>query len=484
MSLQQKAVKGVAWSAVESWGSQAISFAVFALLSRLLKPELFGLVAMARVFLAFVQMFLDQGFSHAIIQRKQLTPEHLNTAFWTNISFGTLLTLGGMAVAGTVDNFFQQGGQLAPVIRWLSLSFIISALSGVPDALLRRNFKFKALAIRSSVATVVGGCVGVAMAFRGLGVWSLVGQQLAGALGQLIVLWSMSEWRPGWQVSRAHFQELFKFGINIVGINCLNFINRRSDDLLIGYFLGTTALGYYTIAYQIYLIMTQLLTSVMSKVAIPIFSSLQQSLDKLRTAFYSFTELTSFVAFPVFIAVIVLAPELITFLFGQKWLPSVPVMQILSLIGIQHALAYFYHCALVSTGRPSWQLKMNFLDATTNFIAFFLVVRWGIVAVAAAYVIRGFLTLPINFWLVRKAIGVEISVYVRKFIVPLIASLIMVVAIWQAKNFLENLTSLPVLLSICTLIGSFVYAIAIFFIAPKSFQRLLDLSRLAIGLKA
>jgi O-antigen/teichoic acid export membrane protein len=391
MSLQQKAVKGVVWSAIQGWGSQAISFVVFALLSRLLKPEAFGLVAMASVFMVFVQIFVEQGFSNAIVQRKEVTPSHLDTAFWTNISVGLLMTVVSIAAAPLVANFFKQA-QLIPILSWLSVSFTINALSSVQEAIFKRNLNFKPLALRTLIATIAGGCTGTAMAFAGYGVWSLIGQQLVSGSVQVTILWWSSDWRPRLLFSRDCFRELFVFGINIVGINILNFINRQSDDLLIGYYLGPTALGYYAIAYRIYLIMTQLLTGIISQVAMSTFSRLQHELEKLRSAFYTFTELTSFIAFPAFIGVAVLAPELVNFLFGEKWQPSVPVMQILAFIGLQHVVSYFYATVLMAMGKPSWQLKMNLFDATANFIGFYLVVRWGIVAVAAVYVIRGFLT--------------------------------------------------------------------------------------------
>ena len=297
MNLRQKAVKGVVWSAIQSWGRQAIAFIVFALLARLLAPEVFGLVALAGVFLAFTQVFLDQGFADAIIQRQQLDPEHLDTAFWTNLCIGLLLTLLGIAVAGLVADLFNQP-QLTPIIRWLSLSFLLRALSAVQDAIFRRNLAFKALAVRSLMAVFAGGLVGVTMAFMGFGVWSLVGQQLVDSLVQVIVLWLASDWRPRINFSAKHFKDLFSFGINVVGINILNFLNTRSDDFLIGYFLGSVALGYYSIAYRLLLIVAQLLIGVINGLAMPVFSRLQGEPEQLRKAFYTGTQLCSLVAFP------------------------------------------------------------------------------------------------------------------------------------------------------------------------------------------
>ena len=169
MNLREKAAKGVLWSAIQNWGMEGISFLTFIALSRLLVPEAFGLVALASVFTALAQVFLDQGFGAAIVQRADLEREHLDTAFWISVLTGILLTVGGIAASGLLAAFFGEP-RLAPVLRWLSLSFIFGALSSTQMAILRRKLAFKSLAARSLAATTVGGFVGVSMAFAGFGV--------------------------------------------------------------------------------------------------------------------------------------------------------------------------------------------------------------------------------------------------------------------------------------------------------------------------
>ncbi len=466
MNLKQKAIKGVFWSATQSWGSQAISFLVFALLARLLAPETFGLIALAGVFLAFIEVFLDQGFSTAIIQRRELEPEHLDTAFWTNLAIGILMTGASIAAADLIADFYRQP-ELASIIRWLSISFILRALSAVQEAIFRRNLEFKTLAIRSLISVIAGGIVGVSMAFMGYGVWSLVGQRLSSGLVQITVLWWASNWRPGFKVSRRHFQDLFSFGINIVGINILNFINRRSDDLLIGYFLGPVALGYYNIGYRILLVMTRLLTSTLQSSALPILSRMQEEPQKIRSAFYKITQLSLFLAFPVFLALAALAPELIKVFFGEKWLPSVPVMQILCVIGILHASAYLNGGIMIAMGKPSWKLRINCLDAVANFIAFLIAVQWGIVAVAIAYVIRGFLFMPIGIFAVHKLINIRYSLYLRQYMSPFLGASLMVAITLSVKYLLTDAISLSGLLVINVLLGTIVYLIVISLIERK-----------------
>lgn len=474
MNLRQNAVKGVIWSAITSWGRQAIAFIVFFLLARLLGPETFGLIALAAVFMAFIQVFADQGFAEALVQREQLETEHLNTAFWTNIAIGLLITLLCLGGAQLIADLFKQP-QLTPIIRWLSLSFLLRALSSVHEAIFRRNLAFKTLAIRSLVAVVFGGLVGIIMALMGFGVWSLVGQQLSNSLIQVIVLWVASDWRPGFQFSRNHFRDLFSFGINVVGMNVLDFINSRADDFLIGYFLGPVALGYYSVAYRIMTIVIDLLTNVINQVAIPAFSKLQKEPERLRDAFYTVTKFTSLVSFPIFIGLSALAPELIRLLLGPKWLPSIPVIQVLAFIGLLHSVYYFNATVIMAMGKPSWKLLINFINSIANLISFSIAVQFGIIAVAAAFVIRGYLLSPLELLLLKKLIRINVFTYLSNYIAPLTGSLAMVATMFALKYFLGNFVNLYILLAACIVISTLIYALTIFLVAPKVFQQVLEL---------
>ncbi|MBD2298358.1 lipopolysaccharide biosynthesis protein [Nostoc sp. FACHB-190] len=473
-NLRQKAVKGVLWSAIESWGKQAVSFGVFFLLARLLGPEAFGLVALSGIFLSFLQIFVDQGFSTAIVQRQDLEPEHLDTAFWTNLGVSILLTTISISCAGLVASFFKEP-HLIPIIRCLSLNFVFGGLSGVQQAILQRELAFKVLAVRSLVAVLVGGSVGIVLALLGFGVWSIVGQSLANSIAQVIALWWVSSWRPRFKFSQKHFKELFTFGINIVGINVLNFVNQNSDNFLIGYYLGSVALGYYAVAYRILTVVSQLLITVIQKIAVPVFSRLQQEPEKMRKALYSAIHLTSLVAFPAFIGLSILAPELIVVVFGQKWIPSIPVMQILNLIGPLYAGFFYNGAVLMALGKPTWNLLLNFIQASGNLIGFIIAVQWGITAVASAYIIRAYLTCPIPIWMLYKTLNIKISTYLRQYVVPTVGTLVMVIVILITKKFLSQAMSLYGALFIYIVLGGITYLGIIKLIEPKVFEEIANL---------
>ncbi|MBW4661156.1 MAG: oligosaccharide flippase family protein [Drouetiella hepatica Uher 2000/2452] len=187
MSIREQAIRGAFWSALQNWGSQAGSLIVFFLLARLLKPEMFGLVAMANIFLALLQIFLQQGFAQSLIQRKDLEAEHIDTAFWTSLAIGLSLFLMSCTGAYGVAAGFHQP-LLIPILQALSLLFLITACGNVQQALLERALNFKATATRVLSGTIAGGAIGIAMALYGFGVWSLVAQQIAQELVGVVLL--------------------------------------------------------------------------------------------------------------------------------------------------------------------------------------------------------------------------------------------------------------------------------------------------------
>lgn len=475
LNLREKAARGLFWSLIQKWGREAILFLTFLTLSRLLAPEAFGLVALAVACIAFAEVFLEQGFSAAIVQRADLQPEHLDTAFWIAALTGLALTAGGMAVSESVAIFFEEP-RLAPVLWWLSISFTLSALSSTQIAILQRELAFKSMAARSLAATIVGGIVGVSMAFSGFGVWSLVGQNLSSGLAGLIVLWWASAWRPGFNVSTNHWKDLFTFGVFVAGNNLLKVLGRRSDDLVIGYFLGPTLLGYYTIGYRLLLVIIRVVTGVINSVAFSAFSRLQKNPKRMLDGFYKVTQYASLLAFPVFLGAAAVAPELIPALFGEKWAPSIPIMQVLALIGILQSVLAFNNSLIRACGKPSWEFAIMLLNAVCSVLGFVLAVRWGIVAVAASLVIVGYSLAPVSYVVIRKLLHIDLHTYLWQFIAPLSSSLIMLAAIVALKHALEpEQLNLYLKLSIYLSVGFVTYLLSIRLTAPHLAQQMVEL---------
>jgi PST family polysaccharide transporter len=274
---------------------------------------------------------------------------------------------------------------------------------------------------------------------------------------------------------------MFTFGASVVGNHALTVLIRRSDDLLIGYFLGTTLLGFYTVGYQLLLIIIRLVTEVTNSVAFPAFSRIQHQPERMRRAFYNVTQYTSLFAFPVFIGLAALAPELIPAIFGEKWAPSIPVMQVLALIGILQSVLFFNGSVIRASGKPLWELGIMFLNAVCSVIGFLLAVRWGIVAVAASFVIVGYILAPVSYVAVHRLIQVDFRTYLRQFMPPLLASLMMVAVIVGLKYFLKDQSlNLYLELSIYLVAGVLAYGLVIGLMARQLYQQILELVSLVL----
>jgi O-antigen/teichoic acid export membrane protein len=479
MSLKQEAVKGVVWSAAQKWGIRVITFFVTLILARLLSPDAFGLVAYASVFFTFAGIFVDQGFSDAIVQFTKLDPEHLDTAFWISVLTGTILTLATLTAANWIAVLFHEP-RLGPIIRWLSLSFIASSLSSVQSALLRRKLAFKVLTMRSLIATISGGVVGVIMAFLGYGVWSLVGRAIVGGAVSVITLWQVSDWRPSFHLSRQHAKELFSFGINIVGGDFVDFLSTNADNFLIGYYLGSVALGYYSLAYNLLIMLTDLLVTVPNVVSFPIFSRIQNEPDRLKSAFYEVTQLQSFMAFPVFLGLLAVAPEAVRVLYSEKWVASIPVLQILMLSGITRSATFFYSSIFRASGKPSWRFAIYTLTALLNVVGFLIVVRMGIVAVATSYVVVSYALMPLFFYLIQKLVRVTVRSHLNQYTPAFLSSLIMVAVVLVVKHFLGENFPMMIRLAILVIVGGATYLLGIRLMKPALFVKILELTKIAL----
>jgi O-antigen/teichoic acid export membrane protein len=480
MNLREKAINGVMWSATQTWGVRVISFLVMIALARLVAPGAFGLVAYASVFIAFAQIFVEQGFGDAIVQFSQLEREHLDTAFWVSLLAGSLLSIISVFASNGIARLFHEP-QLVPIVRWLAPVFFLSALSSVQQAILRRKLAFKALTIRSLAANLSSGVIAVIMAFSGCGVWSLVAKILVSAAVNAVMLWQVSDWRPGFRLSTQRFRELFLFGINIVGGNFVDFLSVHSDDFLIGYFLGPIALGYYTLAYNLLIVTTDLLISVPNAVAFPLFSSVQADSANVKRAFDQVIRLQSIVAFPIFLGISALSSELIVQLYGAPWSASIPVLQLLMLIGVVRSATYIYSSVFRAAGKPSWRFWAYLLTAVLNVIAFVLVVRLGIVAVAASYVIVSYVLMPIYFFMIRKLIGTPIRSHLSLYGPAVVSSLIMSAIVYAFKGVIGEQMHLPIRLSILVLTGAATYLLTLRLTYPAAYKQMAEVAQSALG---
>lgn len=482
MSLKAKALRGVLWNLVEVVGTQGTAFLVFVLLARLLEPASFGLVALAGTVVMVLTIFVEAGFSTAIVRAEEVSETKLNTAFWIGLGVALVLVLGLSLSAGWVASLYGTP-ELTPVLRALAWVLVFGSLSAVHTALLVRGLNFRAKALRRLVAVVAGGVAGITLALLDYGVWALVGKQAVEGVVDCLVVWRTSPWRPGRQMTRKDARELFSFGKNMVGSSLVTFLNRSADDMIIGVFLGPAALGYYAVAYRANVAVTEVALRATSRTAVPVFAKLQAEPERLREAYYSALEFAALVACPVFLGVSATAPEVCLAMFGPDWAPSVRPMQLLGLAGLGAALNLYLGPMLIAVGQPTAYFRFSLAQGVVNVIAFLVAVRWGITGVAWAFVARSLITLPGVLWLMRRAIGTDTRRILGLVAPPTFAALAMLGAVSAARHALLGLPTLITLLCL-VVVGAITYLAVMAVIGRRTVERFFLMLRSARSMRA
>lgn len=410
MSLRKKTIKGLAWSAVSQGGKQISQIVVTMILARLLSPEDFGLVAMATVFTNFALIFGELGLSSALIQKQDIDDRHLSSAFWLNLIGGACLTVFFIIAAPFIAAFYHKP-QLQPLLIVMSLNFILTSFTIIQQTIFTKEMDFKPLTIRDIASVIVAGIVGIFMAFHGFGAWSLVGQLLTFSFVNGILLWTMSSWRPKFIFSKEAIKDIFHFSANMTGFSIVNYFARNVDQLLIGKFLGTEALGYYSLAYKIMLYPVQNISAVIGKVMFPAFSKIQHDLEKVRSAYLKMVKAISLITFPLMAGLFVLAPEFVRFVFGTKWEPIIMILRIFCVCGVVQSIGTTVGNIILSQGRSGLQLRLGMISIFFVFLAVLLGIRWGVAGVAIFYTCEQILW----FFYVQKISNQLIKLENRRF---------------------------------------------------------------------
>jgi O-antigen/teichoic acid export membrane protein len=473
---KQKAVKGVAWTSAANWGCQLLGFCFSTTLARLLNPQAYGLVALAWVYIAFIQIFVTQGFGMAIIQRRDLEEEHLDSAFWIAVTTALVFCFLSILLAGRIAHFFKEP-RIAPVIEWLCFTMLFSALSSMPTAILTRDLNFRPLAVRSLVATGLSGAVGVTMAFLGWGVWSLVGQQLVAAVLSCACLWFAVPWRPRLVVSKRHLRDLYGFSLSLTGNDILWFFSQKSDQTIVGYGFGAAGLGPYSLAAKLPTLAYDALVAPFQGVAFPAFSELQSAPMEFESALHKFCEISSFLCLPMFTGLAVTAPELVPLLFGPKWAAAVPILQVLALYGALRVVLAFMHPFMLAKGRAGLYLLMGLVLSGLTVLGCLAALRWGPNAVAFSMVASMFVFFGIFLEVARKYLQVRTVPLLKSFAFPVLCSLAMFAVVSALTGILAKDIASPIMLAISVFAGIAFYVTTANLLRPDLVKKILTMAR-------
>ena len=437
-----------------SWGQRGVATLVTFVLAALLGPRNFGIVAIALVYIVLIQGLLEQGIQTTLIQREDLEPEHLDSAFWMNIAWCLVLTGASVAASGWWADA-NDLPELASVIVVLSLIIPLQGLMLVQQAVLQRSMRFKELGVAANIAAVVGGALGLVMAVLGAGVWALVGQQLATEAVTLALMWAASDWRPRFRFSRSHARSLLGFSTNVFVANMAGFVNRRADALLMGLFFGPVVVGIYRLADRIVDVLLELTMRPVGLVSLPHFSRLQNDPERLRETVVACLRATFLLTVPALL-VLAACSEQVLGLIGEEWVPGATALALLCVVGIAKGLVFFTGPLLFALARPRFRAIMLWILAALSagaVVAVGLALRdssaddqlFGMSLSRALLFVAVFV--PINVVIVTRLTGLSLRRLVPLAPGPVLAGLgaLGAAALLRSTGVLDALSPLPAL---------------------------------------
>lgn len=469
-NLGRRAIVAVAWNGLQLWGYNLVGLGVFVVLGRLLSPADFGLAAAAMVVIWLLRIVVDAGFSRLLVQRSRLEHVHADTAFWTGAVLGVTFAAITVSAAPLFADLFGQP-RLVPFVRALSLIFIFAGLDSTPTALLQRDLKWRALALRRLAATVVSAGVAVVLAVDGAGAWALVAQQLVLEALTASLLWFGTSWRPALRFSRLAFLELLAFGGRYSLLRVFTYLGGNVDNFLIGVALGTVALGYYVIAYRVFVVLNELFVQTISNVALPTFSRLNDDQEALNANFCRASALAGSLAFPAYAGLAIVAGQLVPVVFGAKWHASVPVLELLTLAGAAQAQLAFSSSYVVAIGLINRELPWTIWVTVAELIGFGATVHFGITAVAGALAVVLAVAWPVRLLFLRRRGNLMLGDYFAALRPPVLATAGMSAVILALHLILASLPPLTILI-VEVLAGMAVYPVILAVLAPAEFRGL------------
>lgn len=452
-SLKNKTVKGVGWQAVDKIANYGISFIVGIVLARLLSPDEYGLLGIIGIFIAVFNIILDSGLSSALIRKQDVTDEDYCTVFYTNLILSLVLTATLFWGAPLIAKFFERPELMAP-IKVMSFIIIINALSLTQQARLTKAVDFKTQTKISLISHIISGIIGIAMAFAGCGIWALVAQQISSRLFTTILLWIYNKWIPKFVFSFNSFKELFGFSWKLLTASVIDTLFRQMYQTVIGKFYSPATLGQYTRAQQYANMGSSTFGMVVKNVSFPVLSSIQDDKTRLKDSYRQIIKVSMFVAFFMMFLLAACAKPLIVVLIGEKWLPCVPMMQILCFEMVLYPLHLININMIIVQGRSDVQLILQIVKSVVAIGPLLLGIFVDIYWMLWGSVISGLISFFLNSYFSGKSLGYTSWMQVKDISPSFLLSLAVAVPVYAISFVpINSFVLLPVqIISGCILI--------------------------------
>ncbi|WP_052732449.1 lipopolysaccharide biosynthesis protein [Hymenobacter terrenus] len=478
--LKSHSIKGGISTIAGQAGSFILNTSSTIILGRLLLPEDYGLIAMVASITGFVTIFKDLGLSSAVIQKEKLTQSEVSSVFWVNVLISLSIALVVALLSPLIVSFYKEA-RILQITLVSALDIFIVGLSLQHNALMKRQMRFNSLALIQLGAVGTSLLAGIVSAWLGLGYWALVIQGLVFSVVQTVALWAICDWRPNFGFKKENVSSFLKFGAGVTGFDVVNHFSRNMDNVFVGKFVGSVALGLYSKAYQLLMLPIVQLRNPLNSVALPALSSLQNDADKYRNFYARYLFILAFFSMPVVVYLGLFADEVILLVLGKQWVGAGVIFQLLAIAGFIQPVTSTTGLILITTGSVKRYFIIGLVNAICMVSGFGIGVMMGGVkgvAISQAIVAYG-LFFPSLYYSLHKT-PVSVGLFLREVSMPLVFSLLSGVAMLGYVRYVDHLhlQMHPVLYCACGfVVGAVTYVglMSLFKPTREKFTHILDM---------
>lgn len=471
-SLRQKTKSSLGWTVTKALSDQVFSLVIFIMLARLLTKEEIGIFAMVYVFSEVGRIIATGGLVQLIARAKKIDSLQINTIFWTNMGIAFIYVGLIWICAPLLAALLNQPG-LAWPLQILSLALPINALGASHFALRLREFGHKTVAVRSILAGIIGGTAAVAAALSGWGIWALVVQRCVAETVSTMLAWASYRWIPGLQFNWPQAKQNFTFSSNLTIAQLIFLMLVRIQDLLIGASLGAAAVGIYRVAWRSTEMFANAAIQPFSAVGLQIYSRLQDNPVAMTQAYKAMLGICSALSFPALVGFGIIAPDLVPLVFGSKWQAAGDLAQVFAFMAIPYTLNFFASPVLSAVGNTHRQRTLAIVQLVTTLILTLLALPYGLTAVAIAYVVRSYLTLPLQMYFLKEASGIGTLTTFDAIKAPFFVSTVMGLLLWAALQIFAGEQPLSWKELVAAIAGAALFYAAVLLAISATYRRLI-----------
>ena len=413
--MKHRVARTLKWNALDKLATQVLYGVTGVILARILDEVAFGLVGALLIFQSFASLFIDSGFSYALLQRKRPTDEDYSTILWFNLLIAVVVYAVLSAGAPVIATFFKNDLRLIPLSRVMFLTFIFNAAAIVQTNRRIKRMDVRMIAISNTAGLLVGSIAGIYLAFMGYGPWALVWQSVLNSAVKTGILWLTDDWRPKLTMPLSVLRSFFKVGSGVIGTSFLNILFQNIYAFIIGNRLGLLPLGYYTQADKWSKMGVASLSAVFTQSFLPLLSEYLDDPKKYAATTSRINRFASYLVFPSFALLIVMAKPIFHILFGEKWDPSILLFQLLLVRGIFVILVTLYHNYVLSLGKSKLMVYSEIIRDGTALIAIFITIPYLIatrpddITYGVAIFLWGQVIAAVIAWAVMLVIAARVS---------------------------------------------------------------------------